>query len=98
MSHAKEEDTNSSAEPAFKGSIIFHAALSATTNQLTWLYGDAKDTAGMIDLVELLFNQYHDKSRLYITWDAASWHSSNQLVEWVDELNAGSWHRKWPNH
>jgi transposase len=73
-----------------KGSIIFHAALSATTNQLTWLYGDAKDTAGMIDLIELLFNQYHDKSRLYITWDAASWHSSHQLMEWVDELNAGN--------
>ena len=73
-----------------KGSIILHAALSATTNQVTWLYGDAKDTAAMIDLVELLFNQYHDKSRLYITWDAASWHSSNQLMEWVDELNAGN--------
>ena len=71
-----------------KGSIILHAALSATTNQLTWLYGDAKDTAAMVDLVELLFNQCHDKSRLYITWDAASWHSSNQLMEWVDALNA----------
>lgn len=73
-----------------KGSIVLHAALSATSNQLTWLYGDAKDTAAMVHLVELLFNQYHDKSRLYITWDAASWHSSNQLMEWVDELNAGN--------
>ena len=46
----------------------------------------------MIDLIELLFNQYHDRSRLYITWDAASWHSSTRLLEWVDELNAGTRH------
>ncbi len=77
-----------------KGSIIFHAALSATTNQVTWVYDNAKDTSGMIDLVELLVNQHHDKSRLYITWDAASWHSSNQLMEWVDELNAVSCARR----
>ena len=44
-----------------KGSIIFHAALSATTNQVTWVYGNAKDTSGMIDLVELLFNEHHAK-------------------------------------
>ena len=42
----------------------------------------------MIDLVELLFNQYHEKARLYITWDAASWHSSHLLMEWADELNS----------
>lgn len=77
-----------------KGSIIFHAALSATTNQVTWVYDSAKDTSGMIDLVELLSNQHHDKSRLYITWDAASWHSSNQLMEWVAEFNAVSCARK----
>jgi len=35
-----------------------------------------------------LFNQYHDKSRIYITWDAASWHRSHALVEWVDDFNA----------
>ena len=44
----------------------------------------------MIDLIELLFNQYHDRSRLYITWDAASWHSSIRLLEWVDELHPGT--------
>ncbi len=36
---------------------------------------------------EMLFNQHHDKSKIYLTWDAASWHGSDQLVEWVDELN-----------
>jgi hypothetical protein len=42
----------------------------------------------MIDLVETLFNQFHDKSKLYITWDAASWHSSNELLDWLDCFNA----------
>jgi hypothetical protein len=42
----------------------------------------------MIDLVEILYNQYHCKSTIYFTWDAASWHRSNVLVEWADEFNA----------
>ena len=73
-----------------KGSITLYGALSATTNQVTWFYGETKDTAAMIDLVEILFNQYHDKSKIYITWDAASWHGSDELVEWVNDLNAQS--------
>ena len=71
-----------------KGTIILYAALSATTNQLTWLYGKAKNSAAMIDLAEVLFNRYHDASKIYITWDTASWHRSSELVEWVDALNA----------
>jgi len=41
----------------------------------------------MIDLAEILFNQYHNTSRLYITWDATSWHGSNALTSWLDEFN-----------
>ena len=41
----------------------------------------------MFELIELLFNQYHNKSKIYITWDAASWHDSNELGEWLDQLN-----------
>jgi transposase len=70
-----------------KGSITLSGALSATTNQMTWFYGKSKDTSAMIELIEILFNEYHDKSRLYITWDAASWHDSNRLVAWLDEFN-----------
>jgi hypothetical protein len=29
-------------------------------------------------------------SKLYITWDAASWHSSNELIEWLDDFNKNS--------
>jgi len=40
-------------------------ALSATTNQVSWLYSGAKDTQAMIDLVEILFNQYPFTSRIF---------------------------------
>ena len=70
-----------------KGSITLYGALSATTNQVTWFYGKSKDSAGIIDLAEILFNQYHSKSKIYLTWDAASWHRSDELVQWADSLN-----------
>ncbi len=70
-----------------KGSITLCGALSATANQVTWFYGKSKDSAGMIDLAGMLFNQYHAKSKIYLTWDAASWHGSDMLVQWVDTLN-----------
>lgn len=82
-----EMPTNPQIQPS-KGSITLYGALSATTNQVTWFYGETKDTTARIDLVEILFNQYHDKSRLYITWDSASWHRSHELVVWVDDFNA----------
>ena len=66
-----------------KGSITLYGALSATTNQVTWFYGKSKDSAGIIDLAEILFNQYHSKSKIYLTWDAASWHRSDELVRWA---------------
>lgn len=71
-----------------KGSITLYGALSATTNQVTWFYGKSKDSAGIIDLAEMLFNQYHAKTKIYLTWDAASWHGSDELVQWADGLNA----------
>lgn len=71
-----------------RGAVILAAALSATTNQVTWIYEDSKDTVGMIDLAELLFNQYHDATRIFLTWDAASWHRSDALSEWLDRFNA----------
>jgi len=70
-----------------KGSISFSASLNATTNQLTWIYGESKNSKNMIDLIEILFNQYFLKKKIYITWDAASWHSSNELVEWLNFFN-----------
>jgi transposase len=41
----------------------------------------------MIDLIEILYNQHFLMNKLYITWDAASWHHSLGLNEWIDEIN-----------
>jgi hypothetical protein len=65
-----------------------YGALSATTNQMMWAYGSSKDTRAMVDLIEILFNRYHDSSRIFVTWDAAAWHSSAELVTWLDGFNA----------
>ena len=48
----------------------------------------------MIDLLELLYNQYHEKSKLYVTWDAVSWHNSLILIQWLDEFNAANSKRR----
>ena len=71
-----------------KGKVTLYGALSATTNQITWFYGKSKDTSAMIDLVEMLFNKHFDKDKLYVTWDAASWHGSHELIDWLDDLNS----------
>jgi transposase len=73
-----------------KGTVSLAGALSATTNQITWLFVPSKDSQSMIGLLEMLYNQYHDKSKLYVTWDAVSWHNSVVLIEWVDEFNTAS--------
>ena len=70
-----------------KGSVTMSGALNTTTNQVSWLYSSAKDTQAMIDLIEILFNQHPFTSRIYLTWDAASWHKSGLLVEWLDTFN-----------
>ena len=84
---AKRETLTHPQSQHSRGSITMYGALSATTNQVTWFYGKTKDSAGIIDLAEILFNQYHAKSKIYLTWDAASWHGSDQLVQWADAMN-----------
>jgi hypothetical protein len=75
---------------ASKGTVSLVGALSATTNQITWMFVPSKASQSMIKLLEVLYNQYHDKSKLYITWDAVSWHNSVTLIQWVDEFNAAN--------
>ena len=43
--------------------------------------GRKKDSAGMIDMAEILYNQHQGKSKIYLTWDAAS------CVNAVDTVN-----------
>lgn len=73
-----------------KGTVSLLAALSATTNQMTWIFSRSKDTLSIIDLIELLFNQHEEKKTIYITWDAVSWHNSIALTEWLDVFNEAS--------
>jgi len=85
---AKGDTPTFSQLQANKGSITMAGALSATSNQVTWLFSPAKDTQSMIDLIEILFNQHFNVARIFLTWDAASWHSSISLIEWLDAFNA----------
>lgn len=70
-----------------RGTVSLVAALSATTNQTTWMFVTSKDTRSIMDLLEILYNQYHGASKLYVTWDAVAWHNSAALTEWLDDFN-----------
>ena len=41
----------------------------------------------MIGLLEILHNQHQAHSKLYVTWDAVSWHNSTILTDWLDRFN-----------
>jgi hypothetical protein len=72
----------------FLGALIsLIAALSATTNQVTWHFLESKDSHAMMDMIEILYNQYHTKTKLYVTWDAVAWHNSGPFLEALDHFN-----------
>jgi transposase len=70
-----------------KGWLILTAALELSRNQVTHFYSTAKNTAEMIRMVDALVKQYADISKLYISWDAASWHLSKELKKHIAEHN-----------
>ena len=72
---------------ASKGSLIATAALELSTNQITHFYSEKKDTDEMIRMLQLLVSQYSTQSRIYFSWDAASWHGSKKFVRQVDIIN-----------
>jgi hypothetical protein len=41
----------------------------------------------MIILLRNLSDEYRDRRRLYITWDAAPWHRSRELFDFIRERN-----------
>jgi hypothetical protein len=71
-----------------KGFLIVTAALELSTNQVTHFYSDKKDTTEIIKLLELLLARYRHLSRLYLSWDAASWHVSKRLAERIAANNS----------
>jgi hypothetical protein len=44
-----------------RGNVSLVAALSATRNQVTWHFVASKDSRAMMDMIEILYNQYHTK-------------------------------------
>lgn len=71
-----------------RGCLIMTASLELSGNQVTHFYSQRKNTAEMIRMMELLVGRYRDRRKLYLSWDAASWHVSKRLHQRVDEHNA----------
>jgi transposase len=71
-----------------KGSLIVTAALELSTNQVTHFYSEKKNSAEMIKLLEILVKQYADTDKIYMSWDAASWHASKLFYKRVDQINS----------
>ena len=70
-----------------KGCLILTAAIELSSNQITHFYSAKKNTEEMIRMMELLVVRYKDKRKLYLSWDAASWHISKKLTERIAENN-----------
>lgn len=70
-----------------KGWMILTAALELSRNQVTHFYSRKKNTDEMIKMADVLREKYRDFKTLYLSWDAASWHVSKELVTHLDKLN-----------
>ena len=70
-----------------KGWLILTAALELSSNQVTHFYSKAKNTEEMIRMARLLVDQYVGSSKLFLSWDAASWHVAKKLMKFVASHN-----------
>ena len=70
-----------------KGCMILTAALELATNQVTHFYSKKKNTNEMIKLTNILVHKYADRKRLFLSWDAVSWHISTKLYEHLENHN-----------
>ena len=71
-----------------RGCLIMTAALELSGNQVTHFYSPRKNTTEMIRMMELLVEKYSGRRKIYLSWDAASWHISKRLHQRVEEHNA----------
>jgi len=70
-----------------KGWLIITAALELSGNQVSHFYSTKKNTTEMIRMMDLLLDRYRDRRKLYLSWDAASWHISKRLYQRIEENN-----------
>jgi transposase len=71
-----------------RGCLIMTAALELSGNQVTHFYSAKKNTTEMIRMMDVLINRYRDRRKLYLSWDAASWHISKRLFDRIDAQNS----------
>jgi transposase len=71
-----------------RGWLIVTAALELSRNQITHFYSRAKNTTEMIKMAEALLAEHQSAKTLYLSWDAASWHVSKELVKFVEANNS----------
>jgi transposase len=71
-----------------RGCLIITAALELSGNQVTHFYSAKKNTTEMIRMMDVLIDRYSDHRKLYLSWDAASWHISKQLFARIDAHNS----------
>ena len=79
-----------------KGCLILTATLELSSNQITHFYSTAKNTAEMIRMAQVLVEKYADCRKLYLSWDAASWHISKKLIKFIEEHNGNSKIKQYP--
>jgi transposase len=71
-----------------RGCLIITAALELSGNQVTHFYSAKKNTGEMIRLMDVLVDRYADRRKLYLSWDAASWHISKKLFARIEAHNS----------
>ena len=71
-----------------RGCLILTAALELSGNQVHHFYSVKKNTDEMIRMMEMLINAYQNRQKIYLSWDAASWHISKKLYKCIDRHNA----------
>lgn len=70
-----------------RGAFIVTAALELASNQITWFFSERKNSEEVIRLIDQLREGYRSFAKLYLSWDAAPWHSSARLNEYLKSLN-----------
>ena len=71
-----------------KGWLDSQAALELSSNRVVHFYSRKKNTDEMIRMATLLRSEYRSYKRIYLSWDAASWHSlketegTSRRTEW----------------
>jgi DDE superfamily endonuclease len=73
-----------------RGCLIVTAALELSGNQVHHFFSIKKNTLEMIRMMNLLTDRYRDRRKIYLSWDAASWHISKELYKRIEEHNSAA--------